>query len=90
MCSAMYMSALRTQIYLSPERRAPIDDYSRRTHKSMAEVIREALDTYLDGAAPDQRAALEQTFGALPDLTVPPQSGWAASGERWELRSHMP
>jgi hypothetical protein len=76
MYSVMYMPAVRTQIYLTPELRARVDEYRGRTHQSLAEVIRCALNAYLDGARVDRDASLRDTFGALPDLTVPPRDEW--------------
>jgi hypothetical protein len=69
------MGAIRTQIYLTPEQRKRLDLRSKREHKTLAQVIRDAIDSYL--AAPeavDYKAILDRTFGALPDLEVPPRS----------------
>jgi len=41
------MAAKRTQLYLDDELRDRIDRASRRDGKTMADVIREALDSYL-------------------------------------------
>lgn len=41
----------------------------------MAEVIRRALDAYLDHEA-DPATALASTFGAAPDATAPSRDGW--------------
>jgi hypothetical protein len=43
----------------------------------MAEVIRRALDTYLASEFPNPQLALTQTFGALPDSSVPDRGEWA-------------
>lgn len=42
----------------------------------MAQVIRRALDEYLDDV-PDPDAALDATFGAAPDATTPSRDSWA-------------
>ena len=42
----------------------------------MARMIREAVDTYLADDRPDVEAALDDTFGAIPDLVVPARSEW--------------
>ena len=42
----------------------------------MAQVIRRALDEYLDDL-PDPDAALEATFGAAPDAAAPSRDSWA-------------
>jgi predicted DNA-binding protein len=71
------MTAIRTQVYLAPELRTRVDDYCRRTGKSVAEVIREALEGYLSEARYfDQSVALDRTFGMLPDLEVPSRHEW--------------
>ncbi len=39
-------------------------------------MIREAVDAYLADDRPDPDAALEEAFGALPDLSVPSRDEW--------------
>lgn len=70
------MAATRTQIYLTAEQRAAIDEVRRRDGRSLAEVVREALDAYLSGDRPDPAAAFAATFGVLPELTVPSRDEW--------------
>lgn len=53
-----------------------VDDRARREGKSMAQIIREALDAYLNERKPDAVAALDQTFGSMPDLEVPGREEW--------------
>ncbi|HEY5848124.1 MAG TPA: hypothetical protein VIT42_15165 [Microlunatus sp.] len=43
---------------------------------SLAAIVRRALDSYLDAAAPPADAALASTFGAVPDLAPPDRSEW--------------
>jgi hypothetical protein len=38
--------------------------------------VREAVDLYLEQQRSDPGAALDATFGALPDLQVPPRDEW--------------
>lgn len=76
MYTALYMSATRTQIYLTPELRARIDDVMVREHKSLAQIVREALERYLDSSGPNAEAALASTFGTMPGLAVPPRDEW--------------
>lgn len=45
--TALYMAATRTQVYLSREQRARLDEVVRRRGGSLAEVIRDAVDAYL-------------------------------------------
>ncbi len=72
------MSATRTQIYLQPLQRQRLDEIAGARGLSLASVIREAVDLYL-AKSPDPSAALESTFGAAPDASVP-------SRDEWELR----
>ncbi len=66
----------RTQIYLTREQRARLDELVRRRGGSLAELIREAVDAYLAGAGPGAAEALERTFGASPDFEAPPREEW--------------
>jgi Ribbon-helix-helix protein, copG family len=70
------MAAQRTQIYLTKDQRAKIDRIRRREGKSLAEVVRDAVDAYEDEPEVDLQAALDATFGAIPDLSVPPRDEW--------------
>jgi predicted DNA-binding protein len=65
--------AQRTQIYLRDEQRARIDDLAQRRRLTMAEIIRRAIDFYLD--ADDD---LDATFCAIPGLRakVPSRHEW--------------
>ena len=70
------MASTRTQIYLTDEQRKRLDQRSRRTGAPLARMIREAVDTYLADDEPDVRAALDEAFGTIPELEVPPRSEW--------------
>ena len=70
------MPAQRTQIYLTREQRAKIDRIRRREGKSLAEVVRDAVDAYADERDVDLAAALDDTFGTVPDLAVPSRDEW--------------
>jgi metal-responsive CopG/Arc/MetJ family transcriptional regulator len=76
MYTVLYMSATRTQIYLTQEQRNRVDEVMARENKSMAQIIREALDAYLTTSHPDPDEALESTFGSMPDLSVPSREEW--------------
>lgn len=69
------MSATRTQVYLTDEQRARIDRVAAAGGLTMAEVIRRALDDYLDHEA-DAADVLASTFGAAPEIEVPSRDGW--------------
>ena len=69
------MVTTRTQIYLTKEQRAKLDALCRREEKTLAELIREAVDRYLEEQRwVDPKEALETTFGICPDLAVPNRS----------------
>lgn len=71
-CYLLYM-AQRTQIYLRDEQRARLDELAQRRRLTMAEIVRRAIDAYLD--ADDD---LDATFGAIPDLRarLPSRGEW--------------
>lgn len=70
------MPWLRTQIRLTAEQRRRLDELCQREGRSLAEVIREAVDAYLAAAEPDPGPALGSTFGALPTLALPARGEW--------------
>jgi hypothetical protein len=70
------MPATRTQVYLTREQRERIDELAASRGLSLAEVVRLALDDYLEDKAPSPDAALRETFGTLPDLEVPSRDEW--------------
>lgn len=82
MYTALYMAATRTQIYLTEEQRERLDALARRDERSLAELIREAVDDYLEQAAPDPARALRNTFGIAPDFEVPSRGEWDARERR--------
>jgi len=76
------MAATRTQIYLTERQRRRLEDRQRIEGKSMAGVIRDAIDAYLTEPAVDIGAALDGTFGSIPELTVPSRREWTQREER--------
>ena len=76
MYTAMYMTSKRTQLYLTEEQRRRLDAMGQRKGRKMAEMVREAVDSYLVGSGTDLAAALEATFGTMPDLEVPSRDEW--------------
>lgn len=70
------MAATRTQVYLTERQRRRLDERQRTEGKSMASVIREAIDAYLAEPPVELTGALAETFGALPDLAVPARGEW--------------
>ena len=65
--------AHRTQIYLSDEQRARLDDFAGRKHLTMAEVVRRSIDAYLE--LDDD---IDSTFGVAAGIraTVPSRDEW--------------
>ncbi|MBI2773350.1 MAG: ribbon-helix-helix protein, CopG family [Chloroflexi bacterium] len=85
----MYMDgATRTQVYLTKEQRRRLDQRRKREGKTLAAVIRDAIDAYL--VRPDLKtikAILDATYGVNPDFSVPPRSEWAERERRiWARR----
>ncbi len=82
--TALYMAATRTQVYLTEEQRRQIEELRSRDGRSLAEVIRAALDEYLDthgrAAAEKERTerqrVLDETFGIAPDFPYPDRDDW--------------
>ena len=59
---------LRTQIYLTEKEQAALRSLARQTGKKQSELIRRAIDDFLDRFRPrDRRAALEQARGMWKD-----------------------
>ena len=72
------MAALRTQIYLTAEQRAQLDERVAAEGRPLAELIREAVDAYLaEGGQVGAAEALAATYGAVPDADAPPRSEWS-------------
>ena len=69
------MSSTRTQIYLTVDQRRRIDRVAEALGLTMAEVVRRAVDEYLDNE-PDAELALTATFGAAPEADVPSRDDW--------------
>jgi Arc/MetJ-type ribon-helix-helix transcriptional regulator len=84
------MAATRTQVYLTTEQRRRIEELRARDGRTLAEVIRAALDSYLEHqrADPDEhRRVLDETFGSIPDLEVPARSDWDRFDLDWNRGS---
>ena len=69
------MSMTRTQIYLTQELRARIDERARAEGKTMAEVVRDAVERYMADPL-DVDEALDATFGAVARVVVPSRDEW--------------
>ncbi len=75
----LYMASTRTQIYLTREQRAKLDALAKREDKTLAQLIREAVDRFLEVEPPDRDEVLKRTFGIAPDFHVPSRSEWDRS-----------
>ncbi len=74
--TVLYMAATRTQVYLTPEQRDQIELRMRREDKSLAQIIRDALDAYFGKGGTDGDAVFGAAFGRIPDLEVPSRDEW--------------
>lgn len=78
------MAAIRTQVYLTNEQRRQIEELRADDGRTLAEVVRAALDEYLAThgrrAEETRRAQMQQVFdeafGSMPDLEVPAREEW--------------
>lgn len=75
-CMLCCMSATRTQVYFTADQRRRLDALAEREGKTLAQVVREAVDAYVTEAPPDLEAVLDGTFGSMPDLELPARSEW--------------
>jgi predicted DNA-binding protein len=73
----MVYMATRTQIYLTDEQRARLAERAGRRGVPMSQVIRDAVDAYLE-----EDDDLDATFGALPRLGrgIPSRAEWRRRG----------
>jgi predicted transcriptional regulator len=94
MYTALYMGSTRTQIYLTDEQRRRLDQVRRTEARSLAHVIRDAIDAYLESwqtRNDDVERILAETYGSVPDLDVPPRSDWDAREDRiWDRGGRPP
>lgn len=56
---------VRTQIYLTEEERAGLDSVAKATGKKQSQLIREAVDRFLDMAEGSQRDAILREVAGL-------------------------
>ena len=79
----LYMPALRTQIYLSSDQRRKLDARRRRERKTLAAVIRDAIDAYVGAdRTRDVERVLDETFGVNPNFIVPSRDEWEERARR--------
>lgn len=70
------MPSTRTQVYFTREQRRRLDAVAEREGKTLAGVVREAVDAWIGDARPDVDLVLEETFGSAPDLEYPAREDW--------------
>lgn len=70
------MAATRTQIYLTTDQRKKLDEIGQRQGKTLAQLVRDAVDCYLEEVDPDIERRLAETFGSAPNLEVPSRDEW--------------
>lgn len=70
------MAATRTQVYFTEEQRRRIDAVARREGKTLAQVVREAVDSYVAQAAPALDTVLDESFGSMPDVRAASRDEW--------------
>jgi hypothetical protein len=90
--TALYMStATRTQVYLTAEQRRQIEELRAHDGRTLAEVIRAALDEYLsthgrdaaERARAETQRVLDETFGIAPDFPYPDRDEPDRFDENW-------
>ena len=74
--NALYMAATRTQVYLTKEQRQRLDALGARQGLALAQLIRDAVDLYLEKPRSDAAQALKCSFGGLSGLKVPSRDEW--------------
>ncbi|HEY5195425.1 MAG TPA: CopG family transcriptional regulator [Solirubrobacteraceae bacterium] len=70
------MSATRTQVYFTEVQRESLDALARDQGKTLAAIVREAVDAYVATASPDADAVLDASFGSMPDLESADRGDW--------------
>jgi hypothetical protein len=70
------MSATRTQVYFTEEQRRELDARAQREGKTLAQVVREAVDAYIAQEPPKLEVILDESFGSMPELDVPSRDEW--------------
>jgi predicted DNA-binding protein len=70
------MASVRTQVYLTVEQRARLDELAQSQGTSLAALVRLAVDQFLAEEGPDPVTALNATFATMPDLEVADRAEW--------------
>jgi len=83
-CGVRISSMDKTTLYLTPELRLRLRAAARRSGRRQADVIRSALDAYLDEA----KANRPRSIGAGADDALDAADAEAWLRERWRARDH--
>ena len=75
------VSSTGIHVYLTDEQRRRIETLRRAEGIPLAEVVRRALDDYLERQTSDAEAALSTAFGTAPGASAPSRDEWDR-GER--------
>lgn len=72
-------------MYLTEEQSRELMKRAKAKKASIASLVREAVDEYIAKIEPkpDWEEVLERTFGAIPDLEVPPRAEWDRFDRDW-------
>ncbi|MBT8165519.1 MAG: ribbon-helix-helix protein, CopG family [Acidimicrobiia bacterium] len=70
----LYMST-RTQIYLTDGQRLALDERAAREGRTLADLIREAVDQFL-ATRTSRQEALKSTLGTHPEFEIPDRNEW--------------
>jgi predicted DNA-binding protein len=70
------MAATRTQVCFTTEQRERLDALARRDGKTLAALVREAVDAYVAREAPDWETALAEAFGSTPGFESDGRGDW--------------
>lgn len=63
-------------MYFTQEQRRRLDALAKREGKTLAEVVREAVDAYVAEAPPEIDDLLDDSFGSMPGLQAPDRGDW--------------
>lgn len=86
-CILRGMPQTRTQVYLTQAQRRRLDELAAARETTMASLVREAVEAYLE-RTPAVAAALDATFGTLPDLEVPSRDEWDVPPQPGSAKAH--
>ena len=84
------MSPTRTEFHLEPRQRERLDEITQARNQSFAAAVRGAVDVNIEQAPVDPTIALNSTFGAAPEATVPGRGDWAARAVRLKAGGPLP